>query len=207
MSLFDLQDVCIAIGSLATLDLPMVVDLIVIYGLKGPYFYREVPFSLRNRSEPGTSASKIEKAKIPARPSAAATCGGAPPCRAQAVRRRRTLVLPSRKEACGGRWSHETGGALRRTRVEAAHGAAFAGSPLCITALCRALAVRLPHERRPNVALLVEAFWPTAAAAWMRRLVDDARRSRDVLRVPPRFFFVVAPPPAGRRSGESPAMS
>ncbi|KZV41812.1 helicase domain-containing family protein [Dorcoceras hygrometricum] len=37
MSLFDLQDVCIAIGSLATLDLPMVVDLIGIYGLKGPY--------------------------------------------------------------------------------------------------------------------------------------------------------------------------
>ncbi|KZV06972.1 acyl-CoA dehydrogenase-related protein [Dorcoceras hygrometricum] len=37
MSLFDLQDVCIAIGSLATLDLPMVVDLIGIYRLKGPY--------------------------------------------------------------------------------------------------------------------------------------------------------------------------
>ncbi|KZV06692.1 hypothetical protein F511_45826 [Dorcoceras hygrometricum] len=37
MSLFDLQDVCIAIGSLATLDSPMVVDLIGIYGLKGPY--------------------------------------------------------------------------------------------------------------------------------------------------------------------------
>ncbi|KZV26255.1 germin-like protein subfamily T member 2, partial [Dorcoceras hygrometricum] len=37
MSLFDLKDVCIAIGSLATLDLPMVVDLIGIYGLKGPY--------------------------------------------------------------------------------------------------------------------------------------------------------------------------
>ncbi|KZV38762.1 plasma membrane ATPase 1-like [Dorcoceras hygrometricum] len=36
MSLFDLQDVCIAIGSIATLDLPMVVDLIGIYGLKGP---------------------------------------------------------------------------------------------------------------------------------------------------------------------------
>ncbi|KZV14395.1 sphingoid long-chain bases kinase 2, mitochondrial-like [Dorcoceras hygrometricum] len=35
--LFDLQDVCIAIGSLATLDLPMVVDLIGIYVLKGPY--------------------------------------------------------------------------------------------------------------------------------------------------------------------------
>ncbi|KZV35819.1 hypothetical protein F511_09520 [Dorcoceras hygrometricum] len=37
MSLFDLQDVCIAIGSLVTLDSPMVVDLIGIYGLKGPY--------------------------------------------------------------------------------------------------------------------------------------------------------------------------
>ncbi|KZV28091.1 hypothetical protein F511_28362 [Dorcoceras hygrometricum] len=37
MSLFDLQDVCIAIGSLATLDLSMIVDLIGIYGLKGPY--------------------------------------------------------------------------------------------------------------------------------------------------------------------------
>ncbi|KZV56834.1 hypothetical protein F511_30497 [Dorcoceras hygrometricum] len=37
MSLFDLQDVCIAIKSIATLDLPMVVDLIGIYGLKGPY--------------------------------------------------------------------------------------------------------------------------------------------------------------------------
>ncbi|KZV17969.1 hypothetical protein F511_31592 [Dorcoceras hygrometricum] len=37
MPLFDLQDVRIAIGSLATLDLPMVVDLIGIYGLKGPY--------------------------------------------------------------------------------------------------------------------------------------------------------------------------
>ncbi|KZV33526.1 hypothetical protein F511_32807 [Dorcoceras hygrometricum] len=37
MSLFDLQDVCIAIGSIATLDLSMVVDLIGIYGLKGPY--------------------------------------------------------------------------------------------------------------------------------------------------------------------------
>ncbi|KZV49567.1 hypothetical protein F511_23744 [Dorcoceras hygrometricum] len=37
MSLFDLQDVCIVIGSLATLDLPMVVDLIGIYVLKRPY--------------------------------------------------------------------------------------------------------------------------------------------------------------------------
>ncbi|KZV27983.1 hypothetical protein F511_25860 [Dorcoceras hygrometricum] len=38
MSLFDLQDVCIVIGSLATLDLPMVVDLIGIYVLKGPNY-------------------------------------------------------------------------------------------------------------------------------------------------------------------------
>ncbi|KZV26361.1 F-box family protein [Dorcoceras hygrometricum] len=37
MSLFDLRDVCIVIGSLATLDSPMVVDLIGIYVLKGPY--------------------------------------------------------------------------------------------------------------------------------------------------------------------------
>ncbi|KZV53504.1 transferase-related protein [Dorcoceras hygrometricum] len=37
MSLFDIQDVCIAIGSIATLDLPVVVDLIEIYGLKGSY--------------------------------------------------------------------------------------------------------------------------------------------------------------------------
>ncbi|KZV48692.1 hypothetical protein F511_16891 [Dorcoceras hygrometricum] len=37
MSLFDLRDVCIVIRSLATLDVPMVVDLIGIYVLKGPY--------------------------------------------------------------------------------------------------------------------------------------------------------------------------
>ncbi|KZV19601.1 hypothetical protein F511_43443 [Dorcoceras hygrometricum] len=37
MSLFDLRDVCIVIGSLETLDLPMIVDLIGIYVLKGPY--------------------------------------------------------------------------------------------------------------------------------------------------------------------------
>ncbi|KZV58330.1 hypothetical protein F511_31408 [Dorcoceras hygrometricum] len=32
-----LVDICIVIGSIATLDLPMVVDLIGIYVLKGPY--------------------------------------------------------------------------------------------------------------------------------------------------------------------------
>ncbi|KZV27727.1 myosin heavy chain, skeletal muscle [Dorcoceras hygrometricum] len=37
MSLFDFQDVCMVIGSLATLDLPMVVDLIGIFELKGSY--------------------------------------------------------------------------------------------------------------------------------------------------------------------------
>ncbi|KZV38773.1 tetraspanin-8-like [Dorcoceras hygrometricum] len=37
MSLFDLQDVCMVVGSLATLDLSMVVDLIGIFELKGPY--------------------------------------------------------------------------------------------------------------------------------------------------------------------------
>ncbi|KZV38382.1 hypothetical protein F511_13953 [Dorcoceras hygrometricum] len=37
MSLFDLQDVCIVVRSLATLDVPMLVDLIGIYVLKGPY--------------------------------------------------------------------------------------------------------------------------------------------------------------------------
>ncbi|KZV53020.1 alpha-dioxygenase 2 [Dorcoceras hygrometricum] len=37
MSLFDLRYVCIVIRSLATLDVPMVVDLIGIYVLKGPY--------------------------------------------------------------------------------------------------------------------------------------------------------------------------
>ncbi|KZV26524.1 beta-adaptin-like protein A [Dorcoceras hygrometricum] len=37
MSLFDLQDVCTVIRSLATLDLPMVVDLIGTFVLKGPY--------------------------------------------------------------------------------------------------------------------------------------------------------------------------
>ncbi|KZV50288.1 hypothetical protein F511_33193 [Dorcoceras hygrometricum] len=52
MSLFDLQDVCIAIGSIATLDLPMVVDLIGIYGLKGPYSLNHKPSSLAAPTSP-----------------------------------------------------------------------------------------------------------------------------------------------------------
>ncbi|KZV43600.1 hypothetical protein F511_16492 [Dorcoceras hygrometricum] len=51
MSLFDLQDIRIAIGSLATLDSPMVVDLIGIYGLKGPYFDRSDLIVDRNYDE------------------------------------------------------------------------------------------------------------------------------------------------------------
>ncbi|KZV24473.1 hypothetical protein F511_44523 [Dorcoceras hygrometricum] len=56
MSLFDLQDVRIAIGSIATLDLPMVVDLIGIYGLKGPYSglameMSKVKSGVRNQAE------------------------------------------------------------------------------------------------------------------------------------------------------------
>ncbi|KZV15577.1 hypothetical protein F511_39617 [Dorcoceras hygrometricum] len=59
MSLFDLQDVCIAIGSIATLDLPMVVDLIGIYGLKGPYCRR--PSSLlKSRAVSAATASSPE---------------------------------------------------------------------------------------------------------------------------------------------------
>ncbi|KZV35835.1 F-box family protein [Dorcoceras hygrometricum] len=54
MSLFDIQDVCIAIGSIATLDLPMVVDPIGIYGLKGPYWIQLAvgpqPLWLRNHN-------------------------------------------------------------------------------------------------------------------------------------------------------------
>ncbi|KZV33790.1 hypothetical protein F511_16396 [Dorcoceras hygrometricum] len=49
MSLFDLQDVCIVIGSLATLDLPMVVDLIGIYVLKGPYSCAAPPLQTPSR--------------------------------------------------------------------------------------------------------------------------------------------------------------
>ncbi|KZV26539.1 archaeal ATPase [Dorcoceras hygrometricum] len=37
MSLFELQDVCMAIESPATLDLPMIVDLVGIFEMKGPY--------------------------------------------------------------------------------------------------------------------------------------------------------------------------
>ncbi|KZV30988.1 hypothetical protein F511_31545 [Dorcoceras hygrometricum] len=37
MSLFDFQDVCMAIEYIATLDLPMAVDSVVIFVRKGPY--------------------------------------------------------------------------------------------------------------------------------------------------------------------------
>ncbi|KZV44697.1 hypothetical protein F511_34033 [Dorcoceras hygrometricum] len=67
MSLFDLQDVCIAIGSIATLDLPMVVDLIGIYGLKGPYSLKPPPPSLSNsrRRRPPCAAAAARHAPPP----------------------------------------------------------------------------------------------------------------------------------------------
>ncbi|KZV20813.1 hypothetical protein F511_43315 [Dorcoceras hygrometricum] len=129
MSLFDLQDVCIAIGSIATLDLPMVIDLIGIYGLKGPYctltttnwFLQALsviprgswgdvarrsyhdPLGragfLKFRLEPGTSASKIGNSKLLNRTPAAAVCGSAP---SRAHARRTTCALA---EANAGRIS------------------------------------------------------------------------------------------------------
>ncbi|KZV54818.1 hypothetical protein F511_38304 [Dorcoceras hygrometricum] len=68
MSLLDLQDVCIAIGSLATLDLPMVVDLIGIYGLKGPY--SAAPSSTKPHARPPLVAA--------AAASLAGICSGKP---------------------------------------------------------------------------------------------------------------------------------
>ncbi|KZV22456.1 flagellar associated protein [Dorcoceras hygrometricum] len=64
MSLFDLQDVCIAIGSLATLDLPMVVDLIGIYGLKGPYYSIRYPRT-RASGESSTTMHRLLHASGP----------------------------------------------------------------------------------------------------------------------------------------------
>ncbi|KZV48043.1 hypothetical protein F511_26454 [Dorcoceras hygrometricum] len=184
MSLLDLQDVCIAIGSLTTLDLPMVVDLIGIYGLKGPYCFGRPssPKSRRRRPPPspppppplvgifsgqlfeefpsvlissgllaqadeGTFlpvvdlircnllpptvksqspcdsgwsqapvASKIESTEFQAWPSAAATCGGAPPYRAHERARR------ARWSRTGGE-CHAMASALNSAQVQAAHGA------------------------------------------------------------------------------------
>ncbi|KZT75402.1 hypothetical protein F511_47573 [Dorcoceras hygrometricum] len=67
----------------------------------------------------------------------------------------------SARDLSAGRASM-TGRALRRTRVEAAHGATFAGPPLRITVPIaragRTLAVRPPHEKRPSVGLLAETL-------------------------------------------------
>ncbi|KZV58118.1 F-box family protein [Dorcoceras hygrometricum] len=62
MSLFNLQDVCIAIGSLATLDLPMVVDLIGIYVLKGPYSSNSRPPLSSSTSPPPTAQRRCPPA-------------------------------------------------------------------------------------------------------------------------------------------------
>ncbi|KZV23702.1 hypothetical protein F511_32104 [Dorcoceras hygrometricum] len=82
MSLFDLQDVCIAIGSLATLDLPMVVDLIGIYGLKGPYYFEEVKEKV--------VVEKVVKATVKRRPS--------PTAEPVAMKKRTTIGRASPKE-------------------------------------------------------------------------------------------------------------
>ncbi|KZV35265.1 hypothetical protein F511_40399 [Dorcoceras hygrometricum] len=65
MSLFDLQDVSIVIGSLATLDLPMVVDPTGIYGLKGPYYTltTRVTQVLDSKLPHGYSAQCVEHEK------------------------------------------------------------------------------------------------------------------------------------------------
>ncbi|KZV33687.1 hypothetical protein F511_29369 [Dorcoceras hygrometricum] len=68
MSLFDLRDVCIAIGSLTTLDLPMVVDLIGIYVLKGPYSERmdraALLRTLQASTEAGSSRAAVRPMKV-----------------------------------------------------------------------------------------------------------------------------------------------
>ncbi|KZV26227.1 hypothetical protein F511_43608 [Dorcoceras hygrometricum] len=103
--------------------------------------------------------------------------------------------------------AHGAAESRRHPRIYAARSSHVDGRTVsAVAGAGRALAVRPPHERRPNVALLVEACWPTAAAAWMRRLVDDARRSRNVVRVPPRFFLrgggAAGLPPLRRVSGD-----
>ncbi|KZV07123.1 hypothetical protein F511_45393 [Dorcoceras hygrometricum] len=78
-----------------------------------------------------------------------------------------------------------------------AGGSTFAGSPLRIRALLRALAMRLQHERRPNVAQEVRCCWAMSAAvgAAVRRAWRDVARGC-------RAIFRVAAAPAGRRSGD-----
>ncbi|KZV44236.1 pentatricopeptide repeat-containing protein-like [Dorcoceras hygrometricum] len=76
MSLFDLRDVCMVIGSLATLDLPMVVDLIGIYVLKGPYY---------NNTTLQTLDIAAPLLPIPLSAAASSTCRRPPP-RAAACR-------------------------------------------------------------------------------------------------------------------------
>ncbi|KZV33386.1 hypothetical protein F511_12947 [Dorcoceras hygrometricum] len=74
MSLFDLQDVRIAVGSLATLDLPMVVDLIGIYVLKGPYCTLTTTncLHIHTHGRPSYSADHTRHRRPP--PRAAASC-------------------------------------------------------------------------------------------------------------------------------------
>ncbi|KZT75783.1 hypothetical protein F511_47192 [Dorcoceras hygrometricum] len=86
----------------------------------------------------------------------------------------------------------------------------------------RALAARLPYERRPKAAgrpretlrtLVVELLSRASLVArncWSLADQYAPMVAHDVAQVTPRLShakLMVAPPPAGRRSGESPTMS
>ncbi|KZV15601.1 hypothetical protein F511_38848 [Dorcoceras hygrometricum] len=98
MSLFELQDVRIAIGSIATLDLPMVVDLIGIYGLKGPYCTLTTTnwflqaLSVIPRGSWGDVARCFTMHKLSASPPLHIRRRSRPPCAAAAARLRRKIV-------------------------------------------------------------------------------------------------------------------
>ncbi|KZV48107.1 hypothetical protein F511_15762 [Dorcoceras hygrometricum] len=288
MSLFDLQDVCIAIGSIATLDLPMVVDLIGIYGLKGPYslaaalpplykpppcaasaaarlrrkivsgqFDEENPFVLISsvllvQADEGVSFLVMDRIgdfyrNLPRRADVIVTTVGARhKCQQDQNSMRTTATpppqaaapLPPAARACvrdnHARWPRmatrrwrcvavQEAQSLRtvRPRVAAtlARSSCVDGRTMSAVARAgRALATRLPHVRRPRAAGHPREMLRTLAVELLSRatLVEamhaarstlGARARRDVAWPPPRVFLVVAAPPAGRRSGESPAMS
>ncbi|KZV45413.1 hypothetical protein F511_34413 [Dorcoceras hygrometricum] len=140
MSLFDLRDICIAIGSLATLDIPMVVDLIGIRVLKGPYctltmtnwFLQALSviprgswgdvarhFTLiRWRAHGGTVAARSYSAD--GRPPCAIVAhGGArhlPPTCARCARRWPPPCATIARASCGSVPHTVVGAAIRRTR-------------------------------------------------------------------------------------------
>ncbi|KZT75701.1 hypothetical protein F511_47274 [Dorcoceras hygrometricum] len=90
--------------------------------------------------------------------------------------RRDASVLVARLDRRVGRCF--AGRAAMRCCSLRAGGATFDGSPLRIMALLHALAVRLPHERRPNVTQEACCCWAMSAAvgAAVRRAWHDAAR-------------------------------